>query len=160
MVNHVRESDESERAKRVEDRFIRSIPPQPMCSSFLSVLAMAFLTILSVNPTKQLGDARNAQRRSDVNTILNATYQYAIDNNGNIPEGIPTGEPQEICDNNAPMQPCVDLGLLTGSYLVQVPRDPQAPDGQSWYVISRNEQGRITVSASRAERGATISVTR
>ncbi len=131
-----------------------------MCSSFLSVLALAFLTILSVNPTKQLGDARDAQRRSDVNTILNATYQYAIDNNGNIPSGIPMGEPQEICDSVAPMQPCVDLEMLTGMYLVQVPKDPQASAGETGYVIHRTAQGRITVSAPHAEGGSEISVTR
>ena len=46
---------------------------------------LAGIVILAINPTKQLGDTRNAQRRSDVLTILNAVYQYSIDNSGSIP---------------------------------------------------------------------------
>ena len=49
---------------------------------------LAGIVIVALNPAKQLGDTRNASRRSDVNTILNATYQYAIDNNGNFPTDI------------------------------------------------------------------------
>ncbi len=46
---------------------------------------LAGIVILAINPSKQLGDTRNANRRADVNTILNATYQYSIDNNGTFP---------------------------------------------------------------------------
>lgn len=49
---------------------------------------LAGIVILALNPSKQLGDTRNAQRRSDVNTILNAVYQYTIDNNGTLPATI------------------------------------------------------------------------
>src|SRR3989338_9522328 len=49
---------------------------------------LAGIVIVALNPGKQLGDTRNAQRHSDTNTILNAVYQYALDNNGNLPSGI------------------------------------------------------------------------
>src|SRR6185369_16074447 len=54
------------------------------------IAILAAIVIVAINPTKQLGDARNAQRRSDVNTILSATWQYAIDHGGNIPSTIST----------------------------------------------------------------------
>ncbi len=115
-----------------------------------------------LNPTKQLGDARNAQRRSDINTILNAVYQYAIDNNGELPEGIPTGTPKEICDSRGVRcAGMVDLNVLTGNYLVVIPSDPQDGDGLGTnYWIHQDTNGRITVSAPGAESDVEISVTR
>jgi prepilin-type N-terminal cleavage/methylation domain-containing protein len=49
------------------------------------IAILAGIVILAINPTKQLGDTRNAQRRSDVLTILNAVYQFSIDHNGRLP---------------------------------------------------------------------------
>lgn len=46
---------------------------------------LAGIVIVAINPAKQLGDARNAQRKSDVQTILNGVYQYVIDSQGRLP---------------------------------------------------------------------------
>jgi type IV pilus assembly protein PilA len=138
------------------------------------IAILAAIVIVAINPTKQLGDARNAQRRSDVNTILNAVYQYAIDNNGNLPTGVPTGTAKEICQTAVTDlgRSCgatyVDLDVLTGSYLVKIPKDPQrtgytstvyANTGSNYWIV-QSANGRVTVSATGAEQGATISVTR
>lgn len=126
------------------------------------IAILASIVIVAINPTKQLGDARNAQRRSDVNTILNAVYQYAIDNDGNLPSSIPTGTSAEICaTNSTDCDAAVSLDVLTGSYLVSIPRDPQVSTatGTNYYIVE-NAGGRITVSAPGAEQGESISVTR
>ncbi len=126
------------------------------------IAILASIVIVAINPTKQLGDARNAQRRSDVNTVLNAVYQYAIDHNGTLPSGIPTGTAKDICKSNAAS--CVNgvnLRVLTGAYLVNIPSDPQATTGTGTnYTIVQDTNGRVTVASPGAEQSASISVTR
>ena len=129
------------------------------------IAILASIVIVAINPTKQLGDARNAQRRSDVNTILNAVYQYAIDNNGVLPSTITTTE-SEICTSTQVVAATcpnsasgISLNVLTGSYLVDIPADPQATEGTD-YMISQDSQGRVTVSATGEGDAGTISVTR
>ena len=131
------------------------------------IAILASIVIVAINPTKQLGDARDAQRRSDVNTILNAVYQSAIDNNGTLPGNIPTGTAAEVCRETLAPATCVaagDVNLreLSGSYLVAIPTDPQhATNTGSLYFIIQDANGRITVSAPATEQAAsTISVTR
>ncbi len=107
-------------------------------------------------------DGRNAQRRSDVNTILNAVYQYAIDHNGNLPPKITT-TPKEICRTNMECDG-ISLDILTGSYLVRIPQDPSitedSEDTSTHYVISKDSKGRVTVAAPLAEKGVVISITK
>ncbi len=135
------------------------------------IAILASIVIVAINPTKQLGDARDAQRRSDVNTILNAVYQYAIDNNGTLPTGIPTAPTAavQVCKTGTSDADCdtsasnIDLDILTGSYLVSVPVDPQAASAAtgSLYTIQQDSNGRITVAASTCEAdGCSITVTR
>lgn len=123
---------------------------------------LAAIVILALNPTKQLGDTRNAQRRTDVNTILNATYQYAIDNNGTLPASITTTQ-TEICKTGGVCTGLIDLAVLTtnGKYLVSVPYDPNgSTTNGAGYEIKKDANGRITVVAPDAEQSATITVTR
>ncbi len=133
------------------------------------IAILASIVIVAINPTKQLGDARNAQRRSDVNTVLNAVYQYAIDNNGTLPSGIPTGSTaaKQVCRATISGSACatangVSLLVLTGSYIVSIPGDPQIASGTGYsnYMIYRDTQGRVTVYSASAEQGASITVTR
>lgn len=132
------------------------------------IAILAGIVIVAINPSKQLADSRNAQRRVDVNTILNAAYQYAIDNNGTVPSTIPTSNAEEICNTGIASSTCnsnslVYLDTLTSNeeYLVEIPQDPiDATTNGSGYFILKSSNGRVTVNAPGAEQGETISVTR
>lgn len=130
---------------------------------------LAGIVILAINPNKQLGDTKNAQRSADVNTILNAVYQYTIDNNGVAPATITNGvacgvATQEICKTGGTCTGLTDLGVLTtnAKYLVAMPTDPvgASTNGAGYEVYKNAATSRITVCAPDAEQGATISVTR
>lgn len=128
------------------------------------IAILASIVIIAINPNKQLGSARDTQRRSDVGTILNAITQYMIDHNGSLPAGIPTGTAKAICATGAAS--CnngVSLADLTnsGTYLVKIPVDPQVESGTGTnYTILQTAGRRITVSAPGTEGEETISVTR
>ena len=143
------------------------------------IAILAGIVILAINPAKQLADTRNAQRRSDVLTILNAVYQYSIDNDGKLPasmDGLTNftsnadcvlGANKEI-DNNSGDNGFVNLYSYlvgaTSSYLVAIPHDPLATStlsgSGSGYSIGKTSGGRVTVCAPLAENGASILVTR
>ena len=128
--------------------------------AFIAILAG--IVIIAINPNKQLGDTRNAQRRVDVNTILNAVYQYTIDNNGTLPTTITTTA-TEICNNTGSCTSLIDLSVLTASekYIVSIPLEPQKTNALGvGYMIKKSANGRVTVEAQFEEQGATISVTR
>ena len=130
------------------------------------IAILAGIVIIAINPGKNLGDSRNAQRSADVATILNGVFQYSLDNNGTLPAGITTTA-TEICATGASScTSLVDLAVVTtnGKYLVSIPKDPQcsstcATNGTG-YRVSKDANGRITVAAPAAEQGKTISVTR
>ncbi len=139
-----------------------------------AIAILASIVIIAINPTKQLGETRNAQRRSNVNTILNAVYQYAIDNDGNLPAGIDSvttsaqvlGTATTGCDTTCTatttVAACLDLsGDLVPTYITDIPRDPKSgTPANTDYYINKDANGRIEVGACDPEQGATISVTR
>src|SRR3989344_2567963 len=118
------------------------------------IAILAAIVIVAINPTRQLGQARNAQRNSDVNTLLNAIWQYAIDHDGNMPcspGGSPCVDPNwrmlgtaaancdmaltytpsgatnhcETADITALQVACLNLRSLSGTYVVNIPVDPR-----------------------------------
>ncbi|MBT3230470.1 prepilin-type N-terminal cleavage/methylation domain-containing protein [Candidatus Uhrbacteria bacterium] len=129
---------------------------------------LAGVVILAINPGKQLGDTRNAQRWADVNTILNGIYQYSIDNNGDLPGSIPSSSTcssstPKICQMDGSCSGLTDLSDLTdGSvYLVDIPDDPTESTGNStYYAVIQTTEGRVTVCAPGAEQSETIEATR
>jgi len=126
---------------------------------------LAAIVIIAINPVYQFAQARNTQRASDVNAILNAVHQNMIDNRGNwicavtlpttvatISSAVATGD---ICD------------CLVDVFLPAMPFDPASGnhytdcnDYNAGYTIVQSAGGRVTISAPQSELGTTISVTR
>ncbi len=138
------------------------------------IAILAGIVIVAINPSKQLAEGRNTQRRADINTILNAVYQYTIDNNGALPSAVPsiascataatTTATNEVCKTGGTCTGLVDLSVLTASakYVVALPFDPKSSttNGSDYYICKDSTSSRITVTAKDAENSATISVTR
>lgn len=53
-----------------------------------AIAILAGIVIVAINPGKQLGATRNAARQSDVSSILNAVFQYSLDNDQLFPPSI------------------------------------------------------------------------
>lgn len=130
------------------------------------IAILAGIVIIAINPGKNLGDARNSQRSADVNTILNGIYQYTLDNNGVLPTAITTSD-LEICKTGAsPCTSLADLAVVTtaGTYLVAQPVAPECPTNcaanGNGYLVKKDANSRVTVTAKNPEQGKTISVTR
>ena len=142
------------------------------------IAILAGIVVVAINPAYQLANGRNAQRRSDVATILNATYQYTIDNNGTLPTSIPSvvscatacnaaTAANQICKTGGSCTSIVDLSVLTtnGKYIVSIPNDPtgSTTNGSGYYICKDSTTSRVTVCAPSAlastENSATIVVT-
>ncbi len=119
------------------------------------------IVIIAINPSKNLKDTRDAQRKTDVNTILNAVYQYALDTNGTVPATITTTS-TEVCKTSGICTGLIDLAVLTTAekYLTSLPFDPStATTNSTKYSILKTANGRVTITAV-GENAGTISVTR
>jgi type IV pilus assembly protein PilA len=124
------------------------------------IAILAGIIIIAVNPNKQLKEAHITQRKSDVNTLLNAVYQYAVDNKGAMPgANIPVAPSAaiEICSLTVSAT-CIADGLAdlsalisTQTYLTSIPVDPAGNTTNGvGYTIQKTINGRITVAAPAA----------
>lgn len=106
---------------------------------------MAALVISAINPTKQLGEARDTQRRSDINQLKKSVLQYVIDGNdeGTLPLTI--GTAIAICSSANTGASCngtgtgYDASYLVPNYLTDIPSDPDIVNsGVSGYHIYKD----------------------
>lgn len=136
---------------------------------------LASIVILAVNPTRQINDAKDAQRLSHIDAILKAVRQFEIANKGRSPqlngaEAIlldTNPASKEICQRD-PSDPAYSwchfsqfryLGELVPDYLTKVPVDPDHDAADTWgtdYYIWKDADGRITVRSSLYDNGAGI----
>lgn len=130
----------------------------------LILLILLGIVIFLLNPSKKLLERRNSQRRNDVVNILNAVYQYGVDNEGKLPESI-TNIPNMICQGKASScEGLVDLSEVVDAekkLLSEIPIDPREKSlSSSGYQISKLSNGRINVIAPLAENNAVISLSK
>lgn len=125
----------------------------------------ALIGFLVTNPKDQLVETRNAQRRTDVQSIRNLVTRY-ISQTHQIPKSIPASE---TCGNNPSDEICrfgnldckgfVDLSsvIKTMDHPVGLPVDPKAKagSGTGYHIIKRENNGLI-VCAPLAENHRSI----
>lgn len=133
------------------------------------IAILAAIAIIAINPARQFALARNAQRWNDVNAILNAISQQAVDNNGILYSGLSTtplvlgtGSPC-TCANHSAATGCINLTpVLVDRYVTAIPTDPNGGTAANtgYYIMLTGTGRRVEVGACAPEEGATISVTR
>ena len=126
------------------------------------IAILAAIVIIAINPARQFALARNAQRWSNINTIINGVWQYGVDMQGTLPPNI-TSTSTEICKTGpVSCSGLIDLSVLTdnGTYVVAIPNDPKgaSTNGTGYFISTTN--GRVTVTAPSAELGEKIEATR
>jgi hypothetical protein len=130
---------------------------------------LILLAIVVTDPGGRLAAQRNEQREGDVTAIINALSEYAIDNEGTLPQEIPVSnqcsdDSNEICrTGGADCSNMVELTSLTKEeeYLSSIPVDPlRKSTGGTGYHIVQNESGRVTVCAPLSEQGVEVTSTK
>ena len=133
------------------------------------IALLTTIVLVAVNPARQFAQARDTQRSSNVNTILNAIGERLSDNRGLFETGcaagvIPTSTTMiKSGSGGYDIYPC-----LVPTYVPSLPLDPSGgsftatSSYATGYTVAKDPTtGRITVAAPSTEIGTTtISVSR
>ena len=122
------------------------------------IAVLAAIVIVAINPAKQFAQARNTQRTSNVQTILNAIGQRMADNKGVFAGSFTIGGTAYTCPtvvndgiDSAGGGAGTNYNCLVPTYISSLPIDPKgftAPD--TGYTIAVDAVGRITICAPEA----------
>lgn len=133
------------------------------------IAVLATIVLIAINPARQFAQARNTQRVSSVNTVLNAIGQRLADNKG-IFGGSPcplnalavnTASSSILTGSFSGTRPAgmpvvandLDLSCLAPTYMSAFPTDPDTTYAVSTYTgydVSVDGNGRVMVCASKA----------
>lgn len=127
------------------------------------IAVLAGVVIVALNPARQFAQARNTQRWSNVNTLLNAVSQRLADNKGlwNTTCGVATvslpGTVTAIGSGGVDLASC-----LVPTYVSIMVTDPSVGTAANtgYTVVKDATTGRVTVAAPNAELSEAISVTK
>ena len=135
------------------------------------IAILAAVVLVAVNPARQFKLARDSQRTSNVNALLNAIHQNVAEHKGTfVCAGVVRDIPTAFTDvrSASTSNYAGDIAsCLVPDYLSALPFDPSivgahfasTTDYDTGYEVLRDANGRITAS-STGELTATISVTR
>lgn len=134
-----------------------------LAECLIAVGLIAFLAVLiyfASDPPKRFIEARNAERWTAVNSILNGYLNYKFDHQGAEAAVLANntyyllaapGDDASGCLTQ-PTSAAVDLApALTGTYLSSFPVDPDRTGTKTYYYIKKSADGRIIVGACLAE---------
>ncbi len=122
------------------------------------IAILAAIVIVAINPARQFAQARNSQRTSNINAILNAIGQNIADNKGiftcpgiNKPIGIPTASSTIGKDaDKSDLESC-----LVPTYLPAMLMDPDGgTNGNTLYDVSTTTTNRFIVCSEKAREAA------
>lgn len=144
---------------------------------------LAAIVLVAVNPGRQFAQARNSQRQSDLIAFTGALYQFAAEHNGELPgtDDDPTTQEIPTCPAASDIGTGgIDLaaagfedgGVAQGgdagvqdtvvpTYIAAMPTDPSGGTAATTgYTLCVDANSRLQATATGAELGSTISVTR
>ena len=137
-----------------------------------TIPVLIMIAVTAINPAKKLAEARNIERLSNIQAIINGVYQFSIKNNGLYPTSI-SYENKEICRMNIDEKTCLDangvylkqLTQLEFKYLATIPYDPggeacNLPEdiGTCYFIKFDQNENNLVISAPHAELGANINI--
>jgi type IV pilus assembly protein PilA len=124
------------------------------------IAILASVVIIAINPARQFAQARDSQRISNLNAILNAIGQRLADNKGifagsvgsQICPTLPLTATKITTDTPAATTTSAALGCLVPTYISVLPTDPSGPTAPDTdYSVFVDVNGRVHVSAATQE---------
>jgi type II secretory pathway pseudopilin PulG len=145
----------------------------------IGIISILFaVTLIAVDPARRFSESRDAVRRQDVRSLLEAIVTYITDNGGNYPANLDTvaASIQVLGTNGSGCNAttcagypvanmtasCSNLsGSLVETYLAAIPTDPlNGTAGNTRYYVNRTAGNRIEVGSCDPERVTSIAVKR
>ena len=138
---------------------------------------LAIVVLVAIKPAQRLADARDARRAQDLNQVLTAIHECAIDkkdtatmttclgsltvnNTYEIVTGNVTSGCQAKCTGATSDSSCLPLDTTLQDYFVTLPSDPRGvAASHSGYSVTLKSNGMTVLEACAAESG-TIKVSR
>lgn len=138
------------------------------------IAILAAIVIIAINPARQFAQARNSQRVSNVNAILNAIGQRIADNKGIFETGCTAGVLPAIAAGTVLSKATYDIRpCIVPTYMPEITADPTngtntcvtagcggaGEDYDTKYTVYQTATGRVTVCAPGAVEPAIVGST-